>query len=144
MVINGVTYNCVEQYMMAEKARLFGDHDVEAAILRTSDPEEQKALGRGVRGYDDAKWAAVRYRVVLTATIAKYRQNAELRDYLLATGEDVFVEASPEDRVWGIGMSRGNPDCTNPAKWKGTNLLGQAITEARSIIRELASTEGGL
>ena len=135
MVIDGITYNCVEQYMMAEKARLFGDRDVEAAILRASDPAEQKALGRGVRGYNDAKWAAARYAVVLKATLAKYRQNDELCNFLLATGQDTFVEASPEDTVWGIGMRRSDPDSTNPARWRGTNLLGKAITEARDIIR---------
>jgi len=137
MVIDGVTYNCVEQYMMAEKARLFKDTETLAKILETQHPADQKILGREVRGYDDAKWAAVRYGVVLRASIEKYRQNYELKRLLFATGDAIFVEASPKDQIWGIGMARSHPDATNPAKWRGENLLGKAITEARKILRDL-------
>lgn len=133
--LDGVTYNCVEQYMMAEKARLFGDKATEAAIMGSSNPSEQKYMGRRVRGYDDAKWAEVRYDVVLRATIEKYRQNPDLFKLLLATGDDVFVEASPEDRVWGIGMRKTDKGIGNPMNWKGLNLLGKAITEAKRLLR---------
>jgi len=133
-VIDGVTYNCVEQYMMAEKARLFADSATESAILNADSPREQKALGRRVRGYDEALWVAVRRDVVLRATLEKYRQNPDLKVKLLAE-EGTFVEASPEDPIWGIGMSMNEAGVENPINWRGQNLLGQVITEARDILR---------
>jgi ribA/ribD-fused uncharacterized protein len=134
-IIDKVRYNCVEQYMMAEKARLFGDEEVRAKILASPYPKAQKAFGRKVRGYNDAAWSAVRYSIVLAGTLEKYKQNAELRALLLDTGDAVFVEASPSDAIWGIGLPEDSPDATNPSKWRGQNLLGKAITEVRGLIR---------
>ncbi len=134
MTIDGFQYNCVEQYMMAEKARLFGDEETRAAILSSARPDEQKALGRKVRGFDEPTWEKARYQVVLRGTVEKYRQNSGLRHFLLSTDAE-FVECSPTDRVWGIGMRRQDPGATDPKKWRGLNLLGKAITEARAIIR---------
>jgi ribA/ribD-fused uncharacterized protein len=136
MELDGVQYNCVEQYMMAEKARLFGDEETRDRILMAAEPREQKALGRKVRGFDEAAWEKARYQIVLRGTLEKYRQNPELRSLLLATGNAVFVECAPDDTVWGIGMRRQDPGSTDPRKWRGLNLLGRAITEARTIIRD--------
>ena len=133
--LDGITYGCVEQYMMAEKARLFGDVAAEQVIMASDDPAEQKAMGRQIRGYDDDKWAAVRYDVVLRATIEKYRQNPALLKALLDTGDDVLVEASPHDRVWGIGMRKTDKGIENPKNWRGQNLLGKAITEAKRLLK---------
>jgi hypothetical protein len=134
-VIGGVTYNCVEQWMMAEKARLFGDAAACAMIMATADPADQKRFGRGVRGFDKDVWAKACYGIVLAGTLEKYRQNPDLWALLDATGDLVFVEASPEDVVWGIGMRAADPDATRPSKWRGQNLLGKAVTEARGILR---------
>lgn len=133
--LDGVTYNCVEQYMMAEKARLFGDTRALARIMASPDPSDQKRFGREVLGYDEQSWAKVRYGVVLRATVAKYKQNPHLLKLLLATGNLTFVEASPEDLVWGIGMKSDHTHATNPDRWRGQNLLGKAVTEAREILR---------
>lgn len=65
----------------------------------------------------------------------KYRQNPDLRAKLLATGDLQFVEASPDDRVWGIGLRASDPASGDPKRWRGENLLGQATTEARQILR---------
>lgn len=141
-VIQGVTYNCVEQWMMAEKARLFRDKEAYAKIMNASDPADQKRFGREVKGYDDGKWASVRYRIVFEGVVEKYRQNSDLREKLLATGDLTFVEASPEDKIWGIGMDADHPDATRPGRWRGQNLLGKATTEARRIIREELKQKG--
>jgi hypothetical protein len=133
--IDGKSYTCVEQWMMAEKARLFGDTVAEARIMATADPADQKRYGRGVKGYVEDQWAAVRYQIVLRGVVEKYRQNEHLREKLLATGDLQFVEASPEDRVWGIGMRATDPGADNPRQWRGQNLLGKATTEARETIR---------
>ncbi len=134
-VLDGVTYNCVEQYMMQKKALCFGDTATADKIMATADPHDQKRYGREVNGYVDAKWAAVRYDIVLRAVIEKYRQNPDLRAKLMATGNLIMVEASPKDVVWGIGLGARDPDATRPEKWRGTNLLGKATTEAREILR---------
>lgn len=52
-------------------------------------------------------------------------------DFLLGTKNRILVEASPRDRIWGIGMGKANPDAECPLKWRGTNLLGFALTEVR-------------
>lgn len=121
--------------MMAEKARHFGDERALRQIMATWSPAEQKAIGRTVRGFDSAEWAKVSYQVVLRGTVAKYGQNSELLELLLATGDDCFVEASPYDRIWGIGMGEDDPRCLDPSQWQGQNLLGRAINEAREILR---------
>lgn len=134
-VINNTKFNCVEQFMMAEKAKLFNDKETLNKIMKSDSPKEQKKLGRKVKGFDDNKWATIRYNVVLKATIEKYKQNPDLLKLLLDTGENRFVECSPYDKVWGIGMGTDDPDATKPGKWKGENLLGKIITEARDILR---------
>jgi ribA/ribD-fused uncharacterized protein len=133
--IDFIRYNCVEQYMMAEKARTFNDIETLNKILGTKIPKEQKDFGRAVKNYDDAKWNEIRYQVVLNATIEKYKQNPELKEKLLAIDCDTFVEASPYDTIWGIGMDESNPDAANEKTWLGLNLLGKAITEARNILK---------
>lgn len=122
--------------MMAEKARLFKDNDALKKIMAATDPSDQKRFGRNVRGYDEQKWSSVRYDVVLRATLEKYKQNPDLCEKLLATGNLKFVEASPKDKVWGIGMDSNHKDATQPGRWLGQNLLGKAIDEARRVIRQ--------
>lgn len=134
-VVDGQVYNCVEQYMMAEKARVFNDALVHAKILASPYPKAQKEFGRKIRGYDDRKWSSVRYNVVLKGTLAKYRQNKDLLEQLFRTEEKTLVEASPYDAIWGIGMAADDPDLMkNQSAW-GQNLLGQVLMEARSILR---------
>lgn len=132
--VDGVYYNCTEQYMMAEKARLFGDADTLEKILASYEPMEQKKLGRRVQGYDDATWKAHRFDAVLRGNVAKFSQNGKLRDYLLSTGDKILVEASPKDDVWGIGLEESHPDAINPRRWPGMNLLGFALMEVRDVI----------
>lgn len=132
--VHGVEYASAEHWMMAEKARLFGDDASLAAVLAARTPAEAKRIGRLVRGFDEARWAASRFELVVAGNVAKFGQDPALRDYLLATGRRVLVEASPRDRVWGIGMSASHDHATDPAAWRGQNLLGFALMEARSRI----------
>ena len=128
---HGIEYSCAEQFMMAEKARLFGDRDMLNKIMEASHPKEMKAYGRAVRGFDREVWDSSCYEIVKRGNRAKFSQNPELFHFLINTGKRILVEASPRDRIWGIGMARSNPDAKNPLKWKGTNLLGFALTEVR-------------
>ncbi len=118
--------------MMSEKGRLFGDEASVAKILRARHPGEAKALGRQVARFDEDVWAASRYGIVVRASIAKFEQNQQLCEFLLGTSNRVLVEASPLDRVWGIGLTADDERAQNPAQWQGLNLLGFALMDARS------------
>jgi ribA/ribD-fused uncharacterized protein len=133
--VDGVTYPSAEHFMMTAKALLFGDAEMAEKIRAAPHPQEAKALGRKVRGFSEERWAQHRFDLVVAGNVAKFGQHPDLRDYLLATGDRVLVEASPLDRVWGIGMSAGDELATSPEHWRGLNLLGFALMEARHRLR---------
>lgn len=130
-VIEGHEYSCVEQFMMSEKARLFGDGEMLDAILKAKHPKEMKAYGRAVRNFDNDIWDNECYGIVKRGNLAKFSQSPKLGEYLKSTKNRILVEASPRDRIWGIGMGQSNPDVENPLKWRGRNLLGFVLTEVR-------------
>lgn len=134
--VDGQVYNCAEQYMMAEKARLFGDEEIRQQILAETGPKNIKWLGHKVRNYDEATWSEVRYNVVLKGNIHKFAQDIKLRQFLHGTEDKILVEASPYDQIWGIGMDERHADAIHPGKWLGTNLLGFALMEVRSTLRQ--------
>lgn len=133
-MVDGVIYNCAEQYMMAKKADLFGDHQMWEAIMNSTSPREQKALGRGVANFNPELWNANCKAFVKQANIAKFTQNQNLLDVLLKTVGTTLVEASPEDKIWGIGLKENDPRALDRATWQGTNWLGEIITEVRDEI----------
>lgn len=133
--VRGVEYRSAEQFMMAGKARLFGDDATLARILAEPDPAKVKRLGRAVRGFEEERWRAHRFELVSYGSVEKFRQDEVLRATLEATAEAILVEASPSDRIWGVGLSRQSPAVADPAKWRGLNLLGFALTRARGVLR---------
>ena len=130
-----VEYNCAEQFMMASKARLFGDDTALSAILATKDPREQKRLGRHVRLFDPELWCSECEHIVLHGNLAKFSQNEEIRPALIQTGDRRLTEANPHDNLWGIGLSARDPRASSPDSWCGQNLLGQALENALEILR---------
>jgi ribA/ribD-fused uncharacterized protein len=134
--IDGVTFATAEHYMMWRKAKLFGDEHAADQILAASHPSQAKALGRQVHGFDQPAWDARRFDVVVAGSVAKFGHHQDLREYLLATGDRVLVEASPRDRVWGIGLGASNERSQDPRQWRGLNLLGFALMRARATLRE--------
>ena len=134
-VVDGTTYNCAEQFMMAEKARIFKCDDVRDRIIRETNPAKIKRLGREVRNFSDSVWKKHRFDVVVRGNIAKFSQNEDLKEFLLATGDKVLVEASPMDRIWGIGMDEKAYNVAQPDEWQGKNLLGFALMEVRDILK---------
>ncbi len=133
-VIRDVTYANSEQYMMAAKARIFQDLASEAAILSEPNPASVKALGRRVAGYDEARWLQCREKVMFDGCYAKFSQNPRLCEQLLATGDAELVEASPYDRIWGIGLAESDPRAHDKTQWRGLNLLGLALMRVRDRI----------
>jgi len=130
-VVDGNTFNCAEQFMMHGKARLFADTAIAAQILTATQPRDHKALGRKVANFDPAIWDREREQIVYAGNHAKFTQNTELLDVLLATRGTTLVEASPRDRIWGIGMAATDPRATDPTQWRGKNLLGKVLTKLR-------------
>ena len=131
----GIPYLTAEHYMMAGKAKLFDDAEVLSQILQCQTPAEAKKLGREVRNFEQAEWEKHRMEIVVQANILKFGQHPDLHAYLMMTGERIIVEASPRDRIWGIGMSKNNEKAYFPAQWRGQNLLGFALMEARKRLR---------
>ena len=121
--------------MMASKARLFGDDTALSAILATKDPREQKRLGRHVRLFDPELWRSECEHIVLHGNLAKFSQNEEMHLALIQTGDRRLAEASPHDTLWGIGLSAHDPRASSPDSWCDQNLLGQALENAREILR---------
>ncbi|MBP0456192.1 NADAR family protein [Streptomyces montanisoli] len=129
--VDGVEYRTAEHWMMAGKARLFGDAEAERAALAAGHPSRAKNAGRLVRGFDEDVWRRERFALVVAGSLHKFGGDAALRGFLLATGERVLVEASPLDHVWGIGLAADDERAGDPARWRGENLLGFALMEAR-------------
>ncbi|KAF2153720.1 DUF1768-domain-containing protein [Myriangium duriaei CBS 260.36] len=135
--VDGTTYATTEMWMMVQKARIFGDSEAEQQMLATDDPETQRDLGRKVKGYDGKIWDQHKSRVVEDGNYHKFtktRHDALMKVKLLATGDRELVEASPTDRIWGVGFAVDEAG-QNRDKW-GLNLLGKAIMMVRDRLRE--------
>lgn len=130
------TFNTAEQYMMYHKAVLMGDHDIAQQIMDNDDPAKQKALGRKIKNWDQALWDANKYNIVLQGNILKFSQNMEALKTLLKFGRNRnFVEASPTDTIWGIGMGERDAGIEDPTNWRGQNLLGKVLDETYQKLR---------
>ena len=133
--VDGFRYLHVEQYIMAEKAKLFGDTERYTQILRATTPGDCKALGKQVTPYEDKVWAYFRAEVLKKGLFAKFSQNGALRQQLLSTGDELLAEASPGDKVFGIGLDAAAAAKLSSTAWPGENLLGHALMELRPVLR---------
>lgn len=143
--------------MMYQKALLFSDPSVGSQILVAAHPKLVKSLGRKVANFDDKVWNRERERIVRDGTRFKFTRAVSeeglkrgdaadsppvapltLRGLLLETGDREIVEASPMDRIWGVGFGPAKAEGAR-ARW-GLNLLGKALMVVRE---ELRTEEGG-
>ncbi|MGM9604717.1 MAG: ADP-ribosylglycohydrolase family protein, partial [Faecousia sp.] len=127
--LDGVRYQSLEQYMMSQKALLFGDQEIYHQIMAPEHAGDYKALGRKVRNFEEKKWDAQKFQIAVTGNVAKFSQNPELKACLLSTGDQILVEASPYDGIWGVKLGMEDPKIQNPNNWQGQNLLGFALME---------------
>lgn len=134
--VGNITYKTAEHWMMAHKSLLFGDKNIFEKIINCNKPGEAKELGRQVLGYDDQVWNKKKFEIVKIGNIHKFNQHPELANYLLKTENKILVEASPVDTIWGIGLPQGSKDIENIYAWRGQNLLGFALMEARDFLKE--------
>jgi ribA/ribD-fused uncharacterized protein len=137
--VDGVQYFHSEGFMMAGKARIFGDASSLARILQEQNPAVAKHLGQQVSNFDESIWVSRRYELVVEGNAAKFSQAPLLASYLRSTAPRVLVEASPRDLIWGIGLDGSNPKAQIPSEWRGTNLLGFALVEVREELMRTLS-----
>lgn len=133
--VDGERFATAEHFMMAAKARLFGDSATRARILQAKSPGAAKALGREVMNFDEERWVQARFEIVVQANLAKFGQHQALKAFLLETGDKILVEASPVDRIWGIGLAKDDPRAEDPRQWLGLNLLGFALMVVRERLK---------
>lgn len=129
--IDGHWYQTAEHYMMAQKAKLFDANDLFKTILNSKSPKEAKQLGRKVADFDSQLWDKRKFEFVVKGNLAKFSQNAALGHFLISTSKKILVEASPSDKIWGIGLKETDSKATNPSQWQGQNLLGFALMQVR-------------
>jgi ribA/ribD-fused uncharacterized protein len=134
--VKGITFNCVEQAMMYAKAKLFGDDAVARQILLTKEPKDQKAFGKKVANFNEQTWVDNRVRIVSAILFHKFNQHADLKKALLDTRGTELVEASPYDKIWGIGMGVNDKNFLDRSRW-GLNLLGECLTIVREHLLKL-------
>ena len=134
-IVDGITYPSAEHYMMAQKAKLFGDKPTYQKILSVPHPSVAKRFGRTVVGFDETVWTQNRYDIVIRGNEAKFTQNEVLKKFLLNTHTRILVEASPVDKIWGVGLAENDQRIYHPEKWRGLNLLGFALMEVRYHIQ---------
>lgn len=132
--LNGIRYSSMEQYMMYQKAVLFGDHEIAQQIMETTNVGKIKALGRSVKNYNDVVWNGMRQVIVYEGLLEKFRQNDKLKEQLLATGQDILAECAVQDKIWGIGLSMKDDKRFEMDKWQGQNLLGFSLMRVREVL----------
>lgn len=129
--------------MMAEKARIFDDPKACEEIMASYNPMDMKKLGRRVRNFNSYVWDLNCVDVVRMANLAKFSQNLKLKAFLLSTDDKILVEASPYDKIWGIGLSADDPDAIIPSRWPGENRLGFVLMEVREALRGKVQEDKG-
>ncbi len=137
----GATFLSSEHLFMYLKAMDFEDEDIAAQIIKAGTPKEAKALGRQVKNFDESYWAEFREESMKIAVYEKFKQNPELQEELLNKKYcgHRFVEASPLDKIWGIGLHYDDVLCDCSDNWQGLNLLGKVLDKVRAaLINETA------
>ncbi|AGF85075.1 hypothetical protein QJ854_gp707 [Moumouvirus goulette] len=127
-----IQYFNAEQYMMAHKALLFEDFHNYKKFMKENNPSKVKKAGRRIKNFNEDLWNDYKYDIVVSGNKLKFEQNPDLLEKLLKTGNKLFVESSPYDYIWGIGMSANEAIKLSENKWPGKNLLGKAITQVRN------------
>ena len=131
--IDGLKFICNEQYIMYQKAVLFNDKISADKILKSNNPMQIKTYGRAVKGFNEDLWVQYREQIADQCNRAKFTQHNDLRKILLSTGDALIAEASPSDKIWGIGVDELMGK--NIKTWKGFNLLGKSLMRVREEIQ---------
>lgn len=127
-------FDSCEKYMMYNKAKLF-DKSFCDPILKCNDPKEIKKMGKQIKNFDQVVWDEHKYKIVVRGNYLKFAQDEQLKSVLISAGDRIFVEASPYDKIWGVGLYEDDDNILDEKNWAGENLLGKAITDVSKMIR---------
>ena len=130
---NEYTVPTSEHVFMIIKAQYFNDQEAIENIAKCKTPKEAKSFGRTVKNFEPEKWDAISSRYMTKAVTIRCMQDKKFAKMLTDKKYEgkTFVEASPYDRIWGIGMDENNPDIEDKSKWNGQNKLGKCLTTLR-------------
>lgn len=131
----GEKYNCIEQFLMAEKARHCADQKSLTSIMKETNPVKQKQLGKSLENFDSDTWKQCAQEKLMPGLLSKFEQNENCKDTLLKTENTEIFEANPHDSFWGTGLSLHSKDIWSPQKHKGKNLMGKCLMAVRSKLR---------
>jgi ribA/ribD-fused uncharacterized protein len=120
------------------KAVFFDDIEIANEILVAPTSQDAKKLGRKVQGYDDTKWAEVRYQYMLDVNLCKFQQNSELKFKLLSLGTKHIVEANLRDLIWSCGVYPEQAQFLKDSEYPGQNLLSKVLMEIRTLLSSVA------
>lgn len=134
--INGIIFKTAEHYMMAKKAELMDDENSLKKILTSKTPKDAKAIGRQIKNFNSTLWNEKKLSIVVEGNFHKFNQNDNIKAFLLKTKDKILVEASPYDKIWGVGMTQDDSNILYPSKWKGENLLGIALMKVRTKLKK--------
>lgn len=133
----GVTFDTCEHWMMYQKALLFEDTYSANRVLQAKTPKEAKRIGRQVKSFNPRVWDSHKKEIVYKGNLYKFGTNPQLKAFITSFDDNVtFVEASPYDRIWGIGLTEFDPRAKSRDTWHGQNLLGEALTKVAKDLRE--------
>lgn len=139
--LTNIQFWCSEQYFMLWKAILFYNQNqavngkIITNMLEKKYAGNYKDLGRMVEGFQQEVWDEHKYDIMKEACMFKFQQNPDLKEELLETENKLLVEASPYDRIWGIGLRSEDPNFLDMSKWRGKNLLGKVLMDVRDELR---------
>ncbi|MCR5783821.1 MAG: NADAR family protein [Clostridia bacterium] len=133
--LDGKHFTSVEQYIMYRKCLAFGDTDSAEAVLKTDDTAQQQKIGRNASGYIDSVWTGMRQMVAVRGLLAKFSQNDNLKQKLLATDNAVLVECAGSDKIWACGVRLNDDRKKDAFNWSGQNILGFALMEVRELMK---------
>lgn len=133
---HNMKFSCCEQFMMVNKAIIFSDPDSVNSILAAKHPQEQKSLGRAIKNFHQEFWDELKLNVVFTGNYLKFTSSEELKEIILRTEDSLLVEASPFDKIWGIGLGMTDSRKEDESLWMGQNLLGICLTGVREKIKK--------
>ena len=142
-IVDQQKISCQEQHYTYHKSMTFNDRQTANRIMKEHRPSEMKKLGKHISGYVHKVWKSKKVEVMRHGLHAKFK-NSDLKHFLLGTGKTILMEASPNDKFWGTGMSMYNPRIWATNNWIGNaeNTMGKLLHEIRTELkREMANSD---
>ena len=134
---NGINFHSTEELIQYQKAKLFGDKQMEHSILTVKSPIECKKLSKNISNFNYKRWMENAKDLCKDGIEAKFVQNPQLMQTLLETGHKKLVECT-KDYLWGTGVALSDPQCLTEKCWKGQGLQSIMLQEIRQKHMQIA------